>query len=47
MAKCLLWSLPEVHEAIQPFGDAPILTAEGVVTGWQMVAAMTMGATGA
>ena len=39
--------VPEVHEAIQPFGDAPILAAEGVVTGRQMAAAMTMGATGA
>jgi NAD(P)H-dependent flavin oxidoreductase YrpB (nitropropane dioxygenase family) len=39
--------IPEVHEAIQPYGDVPILAAGGIVTGKQMAAAMTMGASGA
>ena len=39
--------IPEVHEAIQPFGDVPILAAGGIATGRQMAAAMTMGASGA
>jgi len=39
--------IPEVHEAIQPYGDVPILAAGGIVTGKQMAAAMTMGAAGA
>ena len=39
--------IPEVHEAIQPFGDVPILAAGGIVTGKQMAAAMAMGASGA
>ena len=36
--------IPEVYEAIQPYGDVPILAAGGIVTGKQMAAAMTMGA---
>ena len=39
--------IPEVFEAIQPYGDVPILAAGGIVTGKQMAAAMTMGASGA
>ncbi|MDA8654784.1 nitronate monooxygenase [Alphaproteobacteria bacterium] len=39
--------IPEVHQAIQPFGDTPILAAGGIVTGRQMAAAMAMGADGA
>ena len=39
--------IPEVHEAIQPYGDVPILAAGGIVTGKQMAAAMAMGASGA
>ena len=39
--------IPEVYEAIQPYGDVPILAAGGLVTGKQMAAAMTMGASGA
>tara|TARA_B100001027_G_scaffold71438_1_gene48846 strand:+ start:2188 stop:3324 length:1137 start_codon:yes stop_codon:yes gene_type:complete len=39
--------IPEVYEAIQPYGDTPILAAGGIVTGKQMAAAMTMGASGA
>jgi len=39
--------IPEVYEAIQPYGDIPILAAGGIVTGKQMAAAMTMGASGA
>jgi len=39
--------IPEVHEAIQPFGDVPILAAGGIATGRQMAAAMAMGAAGA
>ena len=39
--------IPEVHQAIQPFGDVPILAAGGIVTGKQMAAAMAMGASGA
>ena len=39
--------IPEVYEAIQPYGDVPILAAGGIVTGKQMAAAMTMGACGA
>jgi len=38
--------VPEVHEAIQPYGDTPILAAGGIVTGRQMAAAMAMGAAG-
>ena len=39
--------IPEVHEAIQPYGDVPILAAGGIVSGKQMAAAMAMGASGA
>ncbi len=39
--------VPEIHEAIQPFGDIPILAAGGIVTGRQMAASMAIGATGA
>ncbi|MGK0266503.1 MAG: NAD(P)H-dependent flavin oxidoreductase YrpB (nitropropane dioxygenase family) [Maricaulis sp.] len=39
--------VPEVHEAIQPYGDVPILAAGGITTGRQMAAAMAMGAAGA
>lgn len=39
--------VPEVHEAIQPYGDVPILAAGGIVTGRQMAACMAMGAAGA
>jgi NAD(P)H-dependent flavin oxidoreductase YrpB (nitropropane dioxygenase family) len=39
--------IPEVHEAIKPYGDVPILAAGGIVTGKQMAAAMSMGASGA
>jgi len=36
--------IPEVHKAIQPYGDVPILAAGGIATGRQMAAAMSMGA---
>ena len=26
--------VPEVHRAIQPYGDVPILAAGGIVTSW-------------
>ncbi|MBF2754535.1 MAG: nitronate monooxygenase [Gammaproteobacteria bacterium AqS3] len=39
--------VPEVHQAIQPYGDVPILAAGGIVTGRQMAACMSMGAAGA
>ena len=39
--------IPEVHEAIQPFGDVPILAAGGIVRGRQLAACMAMGAAGA
>jgi NAD(P)H-dependent flavin oxidoreductase YrpB (nitropropane dioxygenase family) len=39
--------VPEIYEAIQPYGDVPILAAGGIVTGRQMAAAMAMGADGA
>ena len=39
--------VPEVAEAIAPYGDAPILAAGGIVTGRQMAACMAMGAHGA
>ncbi|MDP6343007.1 MAG: nitronate monooxygenase, partial [Alphaproteobacteria bacterium] len=39
--------VPEIHEAIQEFGDTPILAAGGIVTGRQMAACMAMGASGA
>jgi len=39
--------VPEVAEAIRPYGDTPILAAGGIVTGRQMAACMAMGADGA
>ncbi|MCC6850103.1 MAG: nitronate monooxygenase [Deltaproteobacteria bacterium] len=39
--------VPEVWEAIQPYRNAPILAAGGIVTGRQMAACMAMGAAGA
>lgn len=39
--------IPEVHDAIQEYGNVPILAAGGIVTGRQMVGAMAMGAAGA
>lgn len=39
--------VPEVVEAIQAYGDTPVLAAGGIVTGRQMAAGMTMGAAGA
>jgi NAD(P)H-dependent flavin oxidoreductase YrpB (nitropropane dioxygenase family) len=39
--------VPEIHEAIQSYGDTPILAAGGIVTGRQMAACMAMGASGA
>jgi NAD(P)H-dependent flavin oxidoreductase YrpB (nitropropane dioxygenase family) len=38
--------VPEVMEAIEPYGDVPILAAGGIVTGRQMAACMAMGASG-
>ncbi len=38
--------IPEIHEAIQPYGNVPILAAGGIVTGRQMAACMAMGAAG-
>jgi len=39
--------VPEVSEAVAPYGDVPILAAGGIVTGRQMAACMAMGAHGA
>ncbi len=39
--------IPEICEAIQPYGNVPILAAGGIVTGRQMAACMAMGAAGA
>ncbi len=39
--------VPEIHEAIQDYGDIPILAAGGIATGRQMAACMAMGAAGA
>lgn len=39
--------VPEIFEAIQPYGNVPILAAGGIATGRQMAAAMAMGAAGA
>ena len=39
--------VPEVHRAIQPIKDVPILAAGGICTGEQMAGAMAMGASGA
>ncbi len=38
--------IPEIHEAIQPYGNIPVLAAGGIVTGRQMAACMAMGAAG-
>lgn len=38
--------VPEVVEAIEPFGEVPILAAGGIATGRQMAACMAMGAAG-
>ncbi|MFW6092703.1 MAG: nitronate monooxygenase [Pseudomonadota bacterium] len=39
--------VPEVIEALRPYGDVPVLAAGGIVTGRQMAACMAMGAAGA
>lgn len=39
--------VPEVHAAIKPYREVPILAAGGIVTGEQMAACMAMGAAGA
>lgn len=39
--------IPEIHAAVQPYGNIPILAAGGIVTGRQMAACMAMGAAGA
>lgn len=39
--------VPEVVQAIKPYGEVPILAAGGIVTGEQMAACMAMGAAGA
>lgn len=39
--------VPEVIEALKPYGDIPVLAAGGIVTGRQMAACMAMGAAGA
>lgn len=39
--------VPEIYDAIKPYGDVPILAAGGIATGRQMAAAMSMGAEGA
>jgi len=39
--------VPEVIEALAPYGDVPVLAAGGIVTGRQMAACMAMGAAGA
>lgn len=39
--------VPEVLEALRPYGEIPILAAGGIVTGRQMAACMAMGAAGA
>ncbi|MSP67420.1 MAG: nitronate monooxygenase [Alphaproteobacteria bacterium] len=39
--------VPEIYEAIQDYGDTPILAAGGIATGRQMAACMAMGAAGA
>ena len=39
--------VPEVIEALKPYGNIPVLAAGGIATGRQMAAAMTMGAAGA
>ena len=39
--------VPEVVEAVKPYGELPVLAAGGIVTGRQMAACMAMGAAGA
>ena len=39
--------IPEVLQALQPYGEIPILAAGGIATGRQMAAVMAMGAHGA
>ncbi len=39
--------IPEVLDALKPYGDIPVLAAGGIVTGRQMAAVMAMGAAGA
>lgn len=39
--------IPEVVEAIRPYGPVPVLAAGGIVTGRQMAAAVALGAAGA
>jgi NAD(P)H-dependent flavin oxidoreductase YrpB (nitropropane dioxygenase family) len=39
--------VPEVVQAIKPYGDIPILAAGGIITGRQLAACMSMGAHGA
>lgn len=39
--------VPEVIDALRPYGDIPVLAAGGIVTGRQMAACMAMGAVGA
>ena len=39
--------IPEIHAAIQSYGNIPILAAGGIVTGRQMAACMAIGAAGA
>jgi NAD(P)H-dependent flavin oxidoreductase YrpB (nitropropane dioxygenase family) len=39
--------VPEVIQALKPYGNIPVLAAGGIATGRQMAAAMTMGAAGA
>lgn len=38
--------VPDVVDALKPYGDVPVLAAGGIMTGRQMAAAMTMGASG-
>ena len=38
--------VPEIHKAIQPISDIPILAAGGIATGHQMAGIMAMGASG-
>ncbi|MDA0788220.1 MAG: nitronate monooxygenase family protein [Proteobacteria bacterium] len=39
--------VPEVVEAVKPYGEIPILAAGGIITGRQLAACMAMGAHGA
>ena len=39
--------IPEICEAVQSYGNVPVLAAGGIVTGRQMAACMAMGAAGA